>query len=66
MAKKFAKAEIINSENVGFSTDPTEVNAGEVLKDISGSCDIDAVSLLGYHIFQQKRITASKLFLKPE
>ncbi|MEH1823616.1 MAG: hypothetical protein V7L31_31840 [Nostoc sp.] len=23
IAKKFAKAEIINSENVGFATDPT-------------------------------------------
>ncbi|WP_334983462.1 hypothetical protein [Nostoc sp.] len=45
---------------------PQEVNAGEALKDISGSCDIDAVSLAGYHIFQQTRITASMLFFKPE
>ncbi|MEH1920875.1 hypothetical protein [Nostoc sp.] len=45
---------------------PQEVNAGETLKQMSGSCDIDAVSLAGYHIFQQKRITASKLFFKPE
>ncbi|MEH2048116.1 MAG: hypothetical protein V7K70_00090 [Nostoc sp.] len=37
---------------------PQEVNAGEALKDMSGGCDIDAISLAGYHIFQQKRITA--------
>jgi len=45
---------------------PQEVNASEALKEMTGGRDIDAVSLTGYHIFQQKRITASKLFLNPE
>ena len=67
MAKKFAKAEVINSEKLGkMPTPQEEVNAGEALKQMIGSCGIDAVSLKGYHIFQQQRITASKLFLNPE
>ncbi|MEH2061329.1 MAG: hypothetical protein V7K50_03505 [Nostoc sp.] len=67
MAKKFAKAEVINSEKLGkMPTPQAEVNPGEALKEMTGGCSIDAVSLKGYHIFQQQRITASKLFLNPE
>lgn len=60
MAKKFAKAEVINSE---------EVNAGEALKEKIGGrgldASIDAVRLEGYHMFQQKKNNCIKVVLKP-